>query len=376
MARSGILLAFSIFSIVSVTAHADLRITSWSPEGGPSSGGTTVLITGTGFFGGCATGPCAPVTVKFGTVAAMSVQIQSDTRLVVLTPEQVGAGLIYARPQPMTASVTVGTASTGFWFWYNDAITTPDLANFQRILVPSYNWAIPGALGSMWFADLTVFNAAANSATIYPLFYNTKGEMEGAAVLPGKRFSALILLDQNTVTDRITAPRSVRLLYVDPAHADDLKFNLRVYDFSRIKKTWGTEVPLVRERDLRTTAIELFPVPLDPMFRLSLRIYDPFRLGNAQVEIRYYVTRTGQLVATKTATLSVFERRFNSGVDVSFPGVAEFGNLLVDVPELSSVDPTEQLRIEIIPLTPGLRFWAMVSLTNNDTQQVTLLTPQ
>jgi hypothetical protein len=44
MARSGILLAFSIFSIVSVTAHADLRITSWSPEGGPSSGGTTVLM--------------------------------------------------------------------------------------------------------------------------------------------------------------------------------------------------------------------------------------------------------------------------------------------------------------------------------------------
>ena len=164
---------------------------------------------------------------------------------------------------------------------------------FERILVPSYNWAIPGALGSMWFADLTAFNAAADPATIYPLFYSTKGEIEGAAVLPGKRFSALILLDQNAVTDRITAPRSVRLLYVDPAHADDLKFNLRVYDFSRTKKTWRTEVPLVRERDLWTTAIELFPVPLDPMFRPAVATFQECRFDDQRFHARSTPARMG-----------------------------------------------------------------------------------
>jgi hypothetical protein len=33
------------------------------------------------------------------------------------------------------------------------------------------------------------------------------------------------------------------------------------------------------------------------------------------------------------------------------------------------------LRIEVEPLTPGSRFWAFVSITNNDTQRVTLVTP-
>lgn len=33
------------------------------------------------------------------------------------------------------------------------------------------------------------------------------------------------------------------------------------------------------------------------------------------------------------------------------------------------------LWIEVVPITPGLRIWAFVSVTNNDTQQATLVTP-
>ena len=33
-------------------------------------------------------------------------------------------------------------------------------------------------------------------------------------------------------------------------------------------------------------------------------------------------------------------------------------------------------RVEIVPRTPGSRYWAFVSLTNNQTQLVTLVTPQ
>jgi len=32
--------------------------------------------------------------------------------------------------------------------------------------------------------------------------------------------------------------------------------------------------------------------------------------------------------------------------------------------------------VEIAPLTPGLRIWALLSVTNNDTQQVTIITPK
>jgi hypothetical protein len=43
--------------------------------------------------------------------------------------------------------------------------------------------------------------------------------------------------------------------------------------------------------------------------------------------------------------------------------------------QLPNVFPP-QIRIEVEPLTPGSLFWTFVSATNNDTQRVTLITPQ
>lgn len=34
------------------------------------------------------------------------------------------------------------------------------------------------------------------------------------------------------------------------------------------------------------------------------------------------------------------------------------------------------VRVEVEPLGEGARFWAFVSVTNNETQHVTLITPQ
>lgn len=36
----------------------------------------------------------------------------------------------------------------------------------------------------------------------------------------------------------------------------------------------------------------------------------------------------------------------------------------------------DTVRAEIEPLTEGLRYWAFVSVTNNETQHVTTITPQ
>ena len=39
------------------------------------------------------------------------------------------------------------------------------------------------------------------------------------------------------------------------------------------------------------------------------------------------------------------------------------------------LNATSLLRIEVTPVTPGLEFWTFVSITNNNTQHVTLVTP-
>jgi hypothetical protein len=40
------------------------------------------------------------------------------------------------------------------------------------------------------------------------------------------------------------------------------------------------------------------------------------------------------------------------------------------------VEDSARARIEIEPTLPDMRVWAFVSITNNETQHVTLVTPQ
>jgi hypothetical protein len=55
-------------------------VTAISPTSGPTSGGTTVSITGTGFTGA--------TKVVFGTVAATSFSVVSATRITAVSPAQ------------------------------------------------------------------------------------------------------------------------------------------------------------------------------------------------------------------------------------------------------------------------------------------------
>lgn len=54
-----------------------------------------------------------------------------------------------------------------------------------------------------------------------------------------------------------------------------------------------------------------------------------------------------------------------------FPSLAEVGGVET-FPELAAA---KAIWIEVAPVTPGLRIWALMSITNNETQQVTIVTP-
>jgi hypothetical protein len=89
-------------------------ITSLSPNSGPTTGGTSVIVTGTGFTG--------PLTVRFGTTAT-TFTIDSATQITAIAP----AG------SPGTVQVTV-TTSAG----------TSDGAAYTYLPVPSLNSISPG----------------------------------------------------------------------------------------------------------------------------------------------------------------------------------------------------------------------------------------
>ena len=68
----------SMDGIFRVIGEAGPKITNFSPFSGPTSGGTQITITGTGFEDGA--------TVTFGGIAAQSVEVDSGTRIIAVTP--------------------------------------------------------------------------------------------------------------------------------------------------------------------------------------------------------------------------------------------------------------------------------------------------
>jgi len=53
------------------------------------------------------------------------------------------------------------------------------------------------------------------------------------------------------------------------------------------------------------------------------------------------------------------------------PGYAEIG----DLSQIAPLGNASRLAVEVEPLTPGLRIWSFVSVTNNETEHVTIITP-
>jgi hypothetical protein len=54
-----------------------------------------------------------------------------------------------------------------------------------------------------------------------------------------------------------------------------------------------------------------------------------------------------------------------------YPGYAQ----VTDLSTLAPLGDVERLRLEVEPVTPGLRLWAFVTVIHNETQHATVITP-
>lgn len=218
----------------------------------------------------------------------------------------------------------------------------------ERLLLPITTFEAPGAFGSLWSTELWMRNDTDQPVSIFPL----------------------------NITDSFSAPHRDLLvplqtsrqgggqfIYVD--RVDGLHFNLRVRDTTRAGVTFGTELPVVRDRDLLTEPLVLLPVPVDAAFRATLRIYDATFAGVVRARVRIFAIESTTLLSEQEVQLETRE-----GLPFT-PGYAQLA--------LESILPTSsqgQVRIEIDPLSPGMKYWAFVSVTSNETQHVTTITPQ
>ena len=162
-----------------------------------------------------------------------------------------------------------------------------------------------------------------------------------------------------------------RFLFVDKGHLSDIETSLRVFDISREATSFGTTVPVIDETAAITTTVNLLGISSDARFRSLLRVYDFDPNASHSVTVRVYRSTSPDVAATPDALVREMTLALSPGDDLSgnFPGYAQ----LDLTPIIAGAEAT--YRVEISPATDGLRFWAFVSVTNDDTQHVTVVTP-
>jgi hypothetical protein len=238
---------------------------------------------------------------------------------------------------------------------------TPD--DVERLLVP----ILPpngqaGRFGSFWFAALW----ARNSSDVSVVFAS------GSPFRNLPSGGLVQIAPRSTVRGTAGGPGGV-IYVVERAHRDQVHLSLRIADVNRRPVSMGTEIPIVREEDWLARAVELLDVPTDFSVRQALRVYDPD--ASQQVSVRMTIH---PLTENETIAEAVIEPRGGSVWNPSFPwydlpDYAEISDLVTAFPQIAAYP---RVRIRLEPTGPGMRYWAFVTITDNMTQHVSVITPQ
>jgi len=288
------------------------------------------------------TPPFSDFTIEVDGVPATDVVRTGDGTVWFTPPPRQRPGLATVT---MRSGNAIAIADAALYYF-----DVPDRSVFERILFPVL-FSADGANGSRWVSEGIVSNPrewfVENGNSIGPIGPCIAYPC-GERIEPGE----IVRLGHGF-------PRGATLLVPRP-EAPALSFGLRVRDVSRQAEGLGTQIPVVRERDFtHGGGLTLLDVPLDPRYRVKLRIYaiEPVLATAGQMTLRDTVTRAVRLVRH-------FELR--EPTDHREPYYAE-----IDLPPGAANE-----RVNVFLTMPlDSTAWAFATVTNNETQQVTIVTP-
>lgn len=303
--------------------------------------------------------PAFQITPSVGYTSGDLVEIigpgSNDVRFdgipaTVVGPSRRGFQVVAPRHDPGVVDVTVGNARVAAAFDYVSQ-NQPDPAFFEPVLFPViYNG--PGAVGSMWQTDVSVRNE--NDYPLTTLVNPLQVLCFPHCDLRPPAHSTFNLFGGVQISNGLVS-------YVPRQAAPNLHFDILVKDLSQQEKALGTEIAVVREKDFFDHPFELLNIPTDSRFRAALRAYD---LGTAPRIVLQIFTMNGTEPIVSTEL-------FYGGHDPAFVMIPD---LVAAYPELDGKGP---LRIVLDPATLGpATAWGFVSVTNNETQHVTTISPQ
>jgi len=148
------------------------------------------------------------------------------------------------------------------------------------------------------------------------------------------------------------------LLWPPADHADRLHFTVRLHETSRDPDGPGIEIPVVRSRDFQQKRVLLASIPVSSRFRSTLRVYT----RATDVSVRVRDDASGELLSEKR-NFRFFPTDSDPFGTVTYPGLLES----------AVVAAHQKVRIEVESDSP---VWALLTLTDNQSQQVQIFTPQ
>lgn len=241
-----------------------------------------------------------------------------------------------------------------------DPKAAPDPAVYERMLVPVVLNA-DGAFGSSWETRASIYNRS--FADIEWLPEVSRPLCVGPTCvtkLPARTSMPLEAFGEHPEGLVLFVPRSATPL---------VRFS-SIVQTPRDRSQYGTEVRVIREQELRTVPFMIPDVPFDPRYRVQLRVYGvdgatmPMYVG-VTVGEDYWAQHPIEMKAPCT----VEELPCNSNSPAY--GTIDLGTAFPWLFD-GSANP-----IYVYPATSlvPLRYWAFVSITDNETQHVTIITP-
>jgi hypothetical protein len=152
------------------------------------------------------------------------------------------------------------------------------------------------------------------------------------------------------------------VLYAMRGTAGSLDFASRIRDTSRQALTAGTEVPVAHERDFRSR-LRFMNIPVDARYRVTLRLWS---LSGGSQFIATVDSIPAQQVPLSVSRIPGASMDFASADITALvaKGIGNPTNLTISSSIFESIG------------TPPAQIWGILSITNNDTQQVTIVSPQ
>jgi hypothetical protein len=270
---------------------------------------------------------------------------------------------------PVSVSVTAPQTAGDYGFYarvaaagaHDPAVSNLALANVHvgteatevrtRMLIPFPYVDVPGIDGAHWTSNTVLF--VRSRIDLAPDL--CQGLFAGPHC--AAPFGEPISFDNLTRWEKVDGGL---LLSVRKIDEDQVDITSRIWDRSRETQTAGTGVPTVREHDFTFGTLQLLGIPLSAHDRYTLRVYDLEGRDGARVAIRLYAD-------AETTPRATVERTLTTPKPLSFYPAY----LQLDPASLATLAGAGTMRIEVQPLDEGVRIWAFVTVTNNDTHHVT-----